>query len=414
MGPDQNMHVAGKQVFGQRRPLAFPGRSGQQLHPHAESVEHPQQRGMMLRREDLGRRHQAGLKTVVACQKHTHQRDERFAAAHVALQQPVHLVAGDGILPDFADYPLLRSGQRERQFFVVKTVKKATDRRKQKPVVTGFPTALLTEYIQLDAEQFFELQPVFGRPQRLLRSRKMDVVQRVAQRHQPVTAHHVPGQRLAQMSLDLRPQIAHQRIDRLRAQLPVVQLFGRTVHSLHFGMETVRLFEHGFHLGMHEVQRAVEKSGPSENNVFAPRFEPFFDPVDPFEPHQFGRTATVGNDGDKTLLRPGTYMLETGDACPELDISQRIVGDLADAPDAAAVDITERKVVEQVAERADTELLLQQQGAPLPHSGEKLDVVVENITHLPSRIWIKDTESAAEFRNFAKNLNATWRNFAIR
>ena len=46
-----------------------------------------------------------------------------------------------------------------------------------------------------------------------------------------------------------------------------------------------------------------------------------------------------------------------------------------------------------------------------PHSGEKLDVVVENITHLPSRIWIKDTESAAEFRNFAKNLNATWRNF---
>ena len=107
-------------------------------------------------------------------------------------------------------------------------------------------------------------------------------------------------------------------------------------------------------------------------------------------------------------------MLETGDACPELDISQRIVGDLADAPDAAAVDVTERKVVEQVAERADTELLLQQQGAPLPHSGEKLDVVVEKITQLPSRNWIKDTESAAEFRNFAKNLNATWRNFAIR
>lgn len=71
-------------------------------------------------------------------------------------------------------------------------------------------------------------------------------------------------------------------------------------------------------------------------------------------------------------------MLETGDACPELDISQRIVGDLADAPDAAAVDITERKVVEQVAERADTELLLQQQGAPLP-------TPVRNLTSL-SRI----------------------------
>ena len=77
-------------------------------------------------------------------------------------------------------------------------------------------------------------------------------------------------------------------------------------------METVRLFEHGFHLGMHEVQRAVEKSGPSENNVFAPRFEPFFDPVDPFEPHQFGRTATVGNDGDKMCIRDSRIALQVG------------------------------------------------------------------------------------------------------
>lgn len=71
-------------------------------------------------------------------------------------------------------------------------------------------------------------------------------------------------------------------------------------------------------------------------------------------------------------------MLETGDACPELDISQRIVGDLADAPDAAAVDVTERKVVEQVAERADTELLLQQQARRSP-------TPVRNLTSL-SRI----------------------------
>ena len=33
----------------------------------------------------------------------------------VALQQAVHLVAGDRVLPDLLDHALLRPGQRERQ-----------------------------------------------------------------------------------------------------------------------------------------------------------------------------------------------------------------------------------------------------------------------------------------------------------
>ena len=69
----------------------------------------------MLAREDFGRSHHAGLEAVIDGQQHGHQRYEGLAAAHVALQQAVHLVAGDRVLPDLLDHALLCPGQRERQ-----------------------------------------------------------------------------------------------------------------------------------------------------------------------------------------------------------------------------------------------------------------------------------------------------------
>ena len=111
---DQDVHLARGDPF-ERQP-ALPGLRGAgedgDLHPHA--VEHTRDGGEMLAGEDLGGRHHAGLVAVVHGQQHRHQRHEGLAAADVALQQAVHLVARDGVLPDLPDDPFLRSGERER------------------------------------------------------------------------------------------------------------------------------------------------------------------------------------------------------------------------------------------------------------------------------------------------------------
>ena len=86
-------------------------------------------RGVVLTREYLGRSHHAGLIAVVHGQQHRHQRHEGLAAADVALQQAVHLESRHGVLPDLLDDPLLGSGQREGEFFVVEGVEYASDLR---------------------------------------------------------------------------------------------------------------------------------------------------------------------------------------------------------------------------------------------------------------------------------------------
>ena len=96
-------------------PFACFGCSGKDRHPHVHSFEHPPEGGVVLARKDFGRSHHAGLEAVIDGQQHGHQRDEGLAAAHVALQQAVHLVAGDRVLPDLLDHALLCPGQRERQ-----------------------------------------------------------------------------------------------------------------------------------------------------------------------------------------------------------------------------------------------------------------------------------------------------------
>ena len=62
----------------------------------------------MLTREDLGRRHQAGLVAVVYRQEHSEEGDQRLAAAHIALHEAVHLPPRDDVGLDLTEDALLR------------------------------------------------------------------------------------------------------------------------------------------------------------------------------------------------------------------------------------------------------------------------------------------------------------------
>jgi hypothetical protein len=62
------------------------------------------------------------LVAVVQRDEHAQQGHERFAAAHIALHEPVHLVAALHVLADLLHHALLCIGGLERQVFGVEVV----------------------------------------------------------------------------------------------------------------------------------------------------------------------------------------------------------------------------------------------------------------------------------------------------
>ena len=62
----------------------------------------------MLRGENLRGRHERGLVAVFHGDEHGLERDDRFARAHIALQQAAHGAGLAHVADDFAERPLLR------------------------------------------------------------------------------------------------------------------------------------------------------------------------------------------------------------------------------------------------------------------------------------------------------------------
>jgi hypothetical protein len=113
VGADEHLRFAIERQVG-----ALLLRRGAQEHPYAERFEPALEGEVMLLGEDLGWRHQRGLRAGVDGQQHRRHRDEGLAAADVALQQPVHRPRRAEVGDDLLDRSLLRAGQVEGQAFV--------------------------------------------------------------------------------------------------------------------------------------------------------------------------------------------------------------------------------------------------------------------------------------------------------
>ncbi len=85
------------------------------LNAKAERLQQRCQLARVLPGQQFGRCHQSRLHAVCGRQQHRRRRNQRLAAADVALQEPVHRNVAPQIVPDLADHPALRAGQRKRQ-----------------------------------------------------------------------------------------------------------------------------------------------------------------------------------------------------------------------------------------------------------------------------------------------------------
>ncbi len=64
----------------------------------------------MLARENFGRGHHDALPARFNCCEQRHQRDQRFAGAHIPLQKPVHPRGRPHVIRNFTDRTRLRAG----------------------------------------------------------------------------------------------------------------------------------------------------------------------------------------------------------------------------------------------------------------------------------------------------------------
>ena len=115
MGADQDVNISGGQCgeFGPSlRPFVA---AGQQCQHDARGLGQGLQAFHMLACENFCRGHHDALPARFNCCEQRHQRDQRFAGAHIPLQKPVHPRGRPHVIRNFTDRTRLRAGGPVRQ-----------------------------------------------------------------------------------------------------------------------------------------------------------------------------------------------------------------------------------------------------------------------------------------------------------
>ena len=151
----------------------------------------------MLESKHFRRRHQAGLVAVRDGDEGRQHGHHRLAAAHVALQQAVHLMPAFQVLADLLDHALLGVGQIVGEGAVAAIERLAHAGHRQTDRIAAADVFLLEER-GLQEEQLFEFEPVGGFRQGVLVRREVDLPQGEADRHQPFFLDDVVRKRVRQ------------------------------------------------------------------------------------------------------------------------------------------------------------------------------------------------------------------------
>ncbi len=153
MSADEYMQRAILKLPVDNSPLRCWRGSRQHLHVNADRRHQPAYGLVMLRRQYLRRRHHARLCGIVESDQHAQQSHKSLAAAHIALQQAIHLPARSHIGPDLLDHPLLRSRQFERHAFLVESIEIMADVGESHSFHRKFSSTGVLKYIELKIKQ---------------------------------------------------------------------------------------------------------------------------------------------------------------------------------------------------------------------------------------------------------------------
>ena len=188
---DEYLNIARAETVEYCRPflLALYG-TCQQRHLHRQSIQKLAESGIMLFCQYLRRSHEAGLVIVVKGYKHRHQCNKRFARPNIALQQTVHLLAAAHVMAHLTYHALLCLGEAEGQIMLIEGIKQIADMAKHVSEHLLLTLTCITQYTQLNEEEFLELLTIGRSPEGIGRGRIVKVVQRLCQRHQQQSVYY--------------------------------------------------------------------------------------------------------------------------------------------------------------------------------------------------------------------------------
>ena len=144
--------------------------------------------------------------------------------------------------------------------------------------------------------------------------------------------------------------------------------------------------------GVNEVEVVVELARFAEQHIFHARLEAVLDPFQTTEPHHFdaARLVTEKPRGACGPRRPNEF--DVGDGANELVIDSVVIN-VGHLLDLAAIDITERKLVEHVLIGMHAQLLLQDFGLLRPDALKVSDIRLQEVLFHATKVRI--------FSNFA-------------
>ena len=166
--------------------------------------------------------------------------------------------------------------------------------------------------------------------------------------------------------------------DGTRAKAVVFHLLGGVVHALQsLADERVRgvvLLD----FGMDEVEVTVEFGGLAEQHILHAWLEAVLDPFQSAEPHHLDATRLVAEKARGPCGPRCADEFDVGDGADELVI-YAVVVDVGHLLDLAAVDVTERKLVEHVLIGGHAQLLLEDFGLLRPDTLQIGDVRLQQV-----------------------------------
>ncbi len=197
------------------------------------------------------------LETIVHGDQHGHKCHQGFPAAHITLQQAVHLTARAHIPPDLLHYFFLGTGQFKGKVIPVKGIEGFSHRLEYispEPLVS---IGLSLQDVQLDVEELFEFKSQFGLFVLSSVVGKMDLPHGGIQVHQ-VQCLEQPGRKgLFKPGGQTLDQVGHQFADGLGSKVVILQFFGGGVDCLQVGADSMFLIRI-LQFGVNQVEFPVD------------------------------------------------------------------------------------------------------------------------------------------------------------
>ena len=353
------------------------GAAGEQGDLDFLRVDIPKYAVIMLCGKHLRGGHDAGLIAVVDGLQGGKNGHHGLAAAHVALQQAVHLTAAGHVGADFLEHTLLSPCEREGKVRVC-IIEGFAYAREHDPLGVAHLDEFLLDKRQLQVKQLFVFEAAASLLEAVHVGREVDVVQGLVQRDQFLLQAEILRQGFGYLACHQTLQFLLQLGEGLVGDAAALQLFGAGIDSADGRSAGDGGGRDRLYLGMDKVVAVVEHRRFAKYHIFLTYNEFVLYPLDAFEEYQLYVAGAVAKHRNQAggLARAGERHALDGAA--QLDVGAGRIY-LADCIELAAVDIPEGKSVDQVAEGAYTEFFLQQLGALGPDSRQKLDFAVQYV-----------------------------------